>query len=359
MNGNSISFEGEEYNTVQLVSTPIRQQPPIGTGRVGYGDEEEEDELAYPFDYFRTRRPNFLDSTDSDESIYPSNQTINRALGLTGQQTMSVVNYVYIDDFNAIEQVNIRNSKSHITSGIRHIQTHAEKSEILFRNVRELADRIQMKVNENKTQLLCIHPYNNERVTSYIKTEDSVLKSGETLKILGFTFDSRPDASYHVKKLVTKFYGMLWSLRFLKRSGMEISDLVKVYETMIRPAVEYASVVYHTLIPEYLSEQLESVQKHAMKIIHGWNMDYMGMVDRGEISTLKNRRIEAVKKFALKSEKNARFSVKWFQTRETLERETRPGVRDKYEERVCRTERETKNPVHHMTKILNEHYKNC
>ena len=363
MNGEAISISSgdgvdEEEQVEPPTSTPARLPLPIGAGRpvplVG-----EEDDDSFSFDYFRTRRPNFLDSSDSDCSVYPTNESINRALGIDNHQTKKVVNYVYIDDYNAIEQVYIRNSKSHITAGKRHIQTHANQSEILFKEVQELAASIKMKVNESKTQLLCIHPFQNESVTSYIKTPDSVLKSGESLKILGFYFDRNPDASYHVKLLVNKFYGMLWSLRYLKRNGMGVSDLVKVYPTMIRPAVEYASVVYHSLIPGYLSDQLESVQKHAMKIVYGWEVDYMGLLDRGIITSLKNRREEAVKKFALKSEKDDRFREKWFNRRDTMERETRPGVRNNYEERRCNTERDKKNPVYQMTRVLNEHYRLC
>ena len=126
---------------------------------------------------------------------------------------------------------------------------------------------------------------------------------------------------------------------------------------MIRPAVEYASVVYNSLIPDYLSDQLESVQKHAMQIIYGWNLNYGKLLEEGKVESLKERRTEAVKKFALKSEKNERFSKKWFKERETLERETRPGSRNKYEERKCNTERAKKKPILQLTKVLNEHHK--
>ena len=142
-------------------------------------------------------------------------------------------------------------------------------------------------------------------------------------------------------------------MRYLKRNGMEKGDLIKVYQTMIRPAVEYAAVVYHTLIPEYLSDQLESVQRHATKIIYGWHVSYTGLLEAGEVETLKNRRIDAVKRFALKSEQDKR----WYKPKEELERNVRTSTRNKYEEKRCSTERDKKNPVYNMTKVLNEHYK--
>ena len=42
-------------------------------------------------------------------------------------------------------------------------------------------------------------------------------------------------------------------------------------------------MVYGTLIPEYLSDKLESVQRQAVKIIYGHNVDYNGLVEDGTI----------------------------------------------------------------------------
>ena len=116
--------------------------------------------------------------------------------------------------------------------------------------------------------MLCINPNPYSDMSSYIITpSDEMIKSSESLKILGFTFGKEPNAKLHVTKLIEKFHAKLWTLRFLKGSGMRRGDLRKVYDTCIRPGVEYSSIVYNTLIPDYLSDQLEKVQTRAMKII--------------------------------------------------------------------------------------------
>ena len=119
-------------------------------------------------------------------------------------------------------------------------------------------------MNEKKTQVLCIHSNNHSQINSYIRTDDGEINSSETLKILGFQFDSKPNAVYHVTETINKFYSKLWTLRFLRKSGMRANDLQKIYSVIIRPAVEYCSIVYHTLIPEYMSDRLEMVQKQAI-----------------------------------------------------------------------------------------------
>ena len=86
---------------------------------------------------------------------------------------------------------------------------------------------------------------------------------------------------------------------------MNAEDLLGIYKSVLRPFAEYSHVVYDSLIPEYISDKLESVQKQAMKIIYGGNVDYGGLISSGKIETLKDRRTCALLKFA---EKNRSFT---------------------------------------------------
>jgi hypothetical protein len=53
----------------------------------------------------------------------------------------------------------------------------------------------------------------------------------------------------------------------LKMSGLGITELIQFCCTCIRPITEYACPVFHDSIPAYLAQELESVQKRAMRII--------------------------------------------------------------------------------------------
>ena len=159
--------------------------------------------------------------------------------------------------------------------------------ENIFRGVKSLAQDIGMFVNGKKTQLLCIHANTANEVSSYIRDTENEIISTQNLKLLGFNFNSEPNANHHVTGLINKFYSKLWTLRFLKRSGMSSSNLLGIYSSTIRPSVEYASIIYHSLIPEYLSNKLEQVQKQAIKIILGHNIDYASLIDGGELETLR------------------------------------------------------------------------
>ena len=60
---------------------------------------------------------------------------------------------------------------------------------------------------------------------------------------------------------------------------MSKENLLGIYRQVLRPSAEYSSVIYNLLIPEYISDKLESVQKQAMKIIFGYDIDYQMLID--------------------------------------------------------------------------------
>ena len=53
----------------------------------------------------------------------------------------------------------------------------------------------------------------------------------------------------------------------LQRAGITQKDLVNVYVRVVRPVLEYACLVWHTNLPQYLSDTIEVIQKRALKCI--------------------------------------------------------------------------------------------
>ena len=60
----------------------------------------------------------------------------------------------------------------------------------------------------------------------------------------------------------------LYFLCQLKRSGVAPSELVQFYVTCIRRVLEYASLVFHRSLPNYISVDLERIQRRAFRIIY-------------------------------------------------------------------------------------------
>ena len=63
------------------------------------------------------------------------------------------------------------------------------------------------------------------------------------------------------------------------------------YTTCIKPLTEYACQVYHNSLPNYLSDDLEWLQKRAMRIIFG-DLSYSESLEMAQLPTLFNRRKE-------------------------------------------------------------------
>ena len=69
------------------------------------------------------------------------------------------------------------------------------------------------------------------------------------------------------ESIVTKASKRLHILRVLRRGGVEIKDLITIYTALIRSLLEYCCVVWHHALPSYLSQELERIEKRALKII--------------------------------------------------------------------------------------------
>ena len=72
----------------------------------------------------------------------------------------------------------------------------------------------------------------------------------------------------HILELVKKASCRLYFLRQLKRSQVTPEELMLLYITCIRSILEYACPVFYRALPGYLSEDLERLQKRALRIIY-------------------------------------------------------------------------------------------
>ena len=93
----------------------------------------------------------------------------------------------------------------------------------------------------------------------------------------------------HVDHIIKKASKKLYSLRVLRRAGVENDNILKVYLTTVRPVLEYAVPVWQA-IPDYLSEAIEVVQKRSLKIIYPECDSYTDALNLADIPTLKSRR---------------------------------------------------------------------
>ena len=79
---------------------------------------------------------------------------------------------------------------------------HAVQSQNVFRSVVWAATNIGMKVNTTKTNLLVVSDSLLYDTAAYIEDSNGErIVSGESMKILGFTFSRRPNVTAHIEAL--------------------------------------------------------------------------------------------------------------------------------------------------------------
>jgi hypothetical protein len=89
----------------------------------------------------------------------------------------------------------------------------------------------------------------------------------------------------HVNHICSKVSKWLFALRLLRRNGVRPQDLRRAYCRFVRPVPEHACPVWHSSLPKVLSDQIEHIQKRALKIILP-NMSYRDSLSDLKLPTL-------------------------------------------------------------------------
>ena len=109
------------------------------------------------------------------------------------------------------------------------------------------------------------------------------------VKLLGVTISQDLTWNKHVDNIVKKAGKRLYMLYQLKRAGITQKDMVSVYVSVVRPVLEYACPVWHTNLPQYLSHNIEVIQRRALKCIFP-GLGYADILRHVNLDTLNVRR---------------------------------------------------------------------
>ena len=112
-----------------------------------------------------------------------------------------------------------------------------------------------MHINARKTkEMIICFCRNDNHVASIprIVLDDNDIERVTQAKVLGVTLSSDLSWNAHVNTIVSK--------------ARKQCDLLRVYVSVIRPVLEYACPVWHTSLPMYLSDHIETIQKRCLRI---------------------------------------------------------------------------------------------
>lgn len=144
------------------------------------------------------------------------------------------------------------------------------KASIIQNDVNELVARSEgnkFQLNQEKCKELRISFAKNEPDFAPILINGKAIEVVPNVKLLGLNISSDLRWNCHVTEISKKVSVRLYFLRQLKRANIAAKELLTFYTTCIRPIMEYACPVFHNALPLYLSDELECLQKRAMRII--------------------------------------------------------------------------------------------
>ena len=174
------------------------------------------------------------------------------------------------------------------------------------------------------------------------------------MKLLGITIDRDGSFNSHVSNISRRMRARTWALSKLKKKGLSETDLIKTYKSLIRPAAEYASPAWHSLLTATQANEIERQQVQALKNIYGPEISANKMREMADIELLSKRREKMAKKFAMKSLSNPR-TASWFTERPEPRYARRRSINyPKYKEKTARTDRFRNSPKNFLIRKLNE-----
>ena len=152
----------------------------------------------------------------------------------------------YVDDTSCSEMVT-KGSESKLQEAVDDLSRQASIDEF--------------QLNEAKCKELRIGFSNNNHDFEPLVLNGKPLALVTSAKLLGMIISHDLKWNMHTSELSRKCSSLFYFLRQLKTSGVAPSELVLFYVTCIRPVLEYASLVLHRSLPNYISEDLERIQK--------------------------------------------------------------------------------------------------
>ena len=156
-----------------------------------------------------------------------------------------------------------------------------------------------MKLKQEKCNLMQISFLRQTPPPVQPIIDDAPLEIVTSLKLLSITIQNDLKWDTQVKHMVSKASRRLFILCKLKKNGVKADDLVLIYKMYIRPLLEFGTPVWSSSLTNNQSNDLERVQKRALRMITYPSSDhYNDLLRTYDLDSLEDRRILILTRFA-------------------------------------------------------------
>jgi len=173
-------------------------------------------------------------------------------------------------------------------------QEHLEK-------ISDWTDSKKMKLNSSKTKNMIFNYSKNYQFSTDLKVKDDIIETVSETKLLGTFITSNLSWDRNTKHIVRESNKKMSFLHKAAKFTSNSSDLKKIYILQVRSKLEQSAVLWHYGLTEKNKNDLERVQKSALRIILGKRYTtYSDALNLLDLESLEDRRKSLCLKFAKK-----------------------------------------------------------
>ena len=210
-----------------------------------------------------------------------------------------------------------------------------------------------MKVNEKKTKNLVFNFSKNYQFNTDVKLKGVEIETIDEIKLLGTKITSDLKWNENTKQIVKDSNKRMQFLHRAAKFTRNIHDLKKIYMLQIRSKLEQSAVVWHSSLTRKNSDDLERVQKSALRLILKERyIDYKNALKVVKLDTLEERREKLCLKFAKACVRHEKLSDMFPKQKNGHHMDMRHN--DKFIVKKARTERLQRSAVLNMQRLLNK-----
>ena len=210
-----------------------------------------------------------------------------------------------------------------------------------------------MLISEKKTKSMIINFTNNYQFSTRLSLQDENLEEVSETKLLGTIVTNNLKWHKNTERIIKKANARMQILRVSSNFTSKWADLKQIYISYIRSHLEQSCTIWHSSLTDDNANDLERVQKCALKIILKENYkNYQQALNLIELESLENRREFLCLKFAKKSLKNKKMKSVFIPNIKSHEMNTRNQLN--FNINNANTTRLQNSPIIYMQRLLNE-----
>ena len=272
--------------------------------------------------------------------------------------------FKYMDDLTFLEIISLsnigiasHNLKLNVSSNLplhnQILPNDHLKSQEFLDTIADWTEKKKMVLNEKKSKSMIFNFSKQNQFTTNLKLKGENLEVLREVKLLGTVISSDLKWDKNTDKLVKDANKRMKMLHVAAKFVSNNQDMVYLYKTFVRSALEYSAVVWHSSLSQKNIDDLERIQKSALKVILKEKYkDYKSALSDLNLQSLSDRRENLCLRFAKKSLKLLNFKKLFPHSKKFHVMNQRK--RRKFFVNNAKTERYRKSSVPYMQRLLNK-----